>query len=487
MLDKLKEIGFHGIIYSIGSIAQSAASFILFPFYTNYLTTSDFGAFSLIDLYGFLVGSVFYFGITSALPRSYFDHTEIEKRREVFSTGFIILLVGFILQQVFTFALSDSLSYIIFSSYEYTQHIELISISAGLNFVNQYFYSMLRLNRKSLSLSIISLVNLVTTLCVTIYLLSQLKMGIMAPIYGRCIVFSLTCLFLLYSLRSEFIKKFNFNESKLLLHFGIGMVFVNIANISIDWADRFFINKELSLAQVGIYSLAYKLGSVITLVFVAPFEQIWNPMMIDYKDQAGIKDLFSKVFLIFFVLGAFFCACICVGMLIISPILIQSNDFLPALKLSPFISIGILFYGAVNITNAGLVFERKVGKIAKIFYFVSFINLILNYFLISNIGVWGAVLSTMISYLLVPIITGRVSRRFFEVHYKALRVAPVLIVVLAYNYVTSTFFDFDHYITSSILGIGSLIILGVSLFYYYTSKVERTLIIEKIRSKIKVS
>lgn len=96
--DKLKEAGKHSVIYGIGSIAQSAAGLLLLPILTGALSKEDFGVYSLIIMVSTVASAIFYLGMNSALPRSYYDYSTESDRRAVFTTAFVILLAGSLLQ-----------------------------------------------------------------------------------------------------------------------------------------------------------------------------------------------------------------------------------------------------------------------------------------------------------------------------------------------------------------------------------------------------
>ena len=91
---KIREAGRHSIVYGLGTVAQSAVGFLLLPILTGSLTKEDFGVYSLILMASAVASAVFYLGMTSALPRSYFDYESSDERRAVFTTAFLILLVG---------------------------------------------------------------------------------------------------------------------------------------------------------------------------------------------------------------------------------------------------------------------------------------------------------------------------------------------------------------------------------------------------------
>ena len=87
--NKLNEFLSHGIIYTLSSAIQASAGFILLPFYGKYLSPSDFGVFSLIQMISVFFSTIFFFGVSTALTRSYYDYQKREERQKVFNTAFL--------------------------------------------------------------------------------------------------------------------------------------------------------------------------------------------------------------------------------------------------------------------------------------------------------------------------------------------------------------------------------------------------------------
>ena len=49
MLEKLKEFGKHSVVYGFGNALSVVGGFILIPFYTYMLATSDYGILELLN------------------------------------------------------------------------------------------------------------------------------------------------------------------------------------------------------------------------------------------------------------------------------------------------------------------------------------------------------------------------------------------------------------------------------------------------------
>ena len=86
-------------IYGLGSVSQSGLQFLLLPLLTESLGNAQFGAYSLILLISSAAGTIFFFGMTSAMPRSYFDYEASQDRRAIFTLALIILLIGAVIDR----------------------------------------------------------------------------------------------------------------------------------------------------------------------------------------------------------------------------------------------------------------------------------------------------------------------------------------------------------------------------------------------------
>lgn len=430
--DKLKEISKHFLIYGMGSIAQSLAGFILLPIITSRLTPEIYGAYTIINLVGILAGTVFYFGITSALPRSYFDYEEESQRQVVLSTSFFLILSGALLQSLLAWFGGKNLSLYFFGNDSYSKHLFWMLVATAIGFLNTFFQTYFRLLHKSktvVSLGIIA--SFINIICVYFFL-TNYSLGIWAPILGYLIGQTVIFLITLIAIRKTLIFKISPHEVKLLLKFGIPTIMASFAVMGIEWSDRFFINKYLTLADVGIYSLGYKIGSIVNALYVTPFTQIWNPIMMKYRNSEGVKELFKKVLTYYFIAGVVFLLLSTSILNELVYLLVKNPAYFRGVLIAPIIMGGVLIYGATNILTAGLFFSRQVHVITWIYGFVAGLNLLLNYFLISNFGYVGAAWSSFVTYLFVPPLIYLQSKQHFhfEIEYKRLS-ALLLITTLS--------------------------------------------------------
>lgn len=427
-----KEVAKHALIYGIGSIAQAGIGFILLPILTQQFSQDDFGAYSLILMLSTVASAVFYLGVTSALPRSYFDYPEGNQRCSVYSTGLFLLLIGATLQIMLGIWLSQDLALLLLkkSSTEYINAIKWSLFSSALTFINQYFFTYLRLLRYSVAFVTFSLLSLVTSIGLTLWLLKIRQHGITAPFeaiaYSQLII---TLVFLLIYRKKTLTWSLTFLELKLMLYFGTSTVFISIANMTIDWSDRVLIEYFLDLSSVGLYSAVIKVGSLVSILLIIPLMQIWSPVMMEYRNHENIKRLTSDILAYFFIIGG----------LIIAFITLFAQDFL-----SFFINYEInntfffiliitilsnLIYGSINIFAAGIFYERKFYLLILVYYSVAVLKLVLNLFLIPKFGLVAAAISSLIASILLPLMTYTLARQYFYFHIQWKRLFKLVFII----------------------------------------------------------
>jgi O-antigen/teichoic acid export membrane protein len=426
LFQKIKEAGSHTIIYGLGSVLQTLTGFVLIPLYTRYYTTDIYGTLSLITICGTLAGAVFYLGASSALARSYYDYDDPEERKRVVSTTLYITLTGAVIQIALGFALGGLVSEWLFKSTAYRLHIGLMMVSSALTFINTLFYMLLRFQRLSKQVVALNIISLVLSSLLIVVFLVWAKLGVMAPILGGMLSQSVVCLALFLLVRKNLVLGYSAKELKIQLPFGLQAVIIALAYFSFDWLNRYFINKYCSLSEVGIYTLGYQIGSVINILLIFPFSQIWAPMRMQYRNDHNADELYKKVLTYYFMIGLVITVILSVFAREIITVLAGRREYVDACRVVPFVMMGMLIYGAVNIIDNGIYFSRKVIYHAYIFWFTSLVSLCLNYLLVPRFGYLAAAVVILVCYCTVVTLVFLISNRLYKVPYEGKRLAGLM-------------------------------------------------------------
>ncbi len=429
MTSKIREIGVHSVIYGFGSIAQSAVQFLLIPVLTATLAASEFGAYSLIQMASAIASSIFYLGMTSALPRSYFDYSDESERRSVFTTAFILLLAGAFAQVTLGAVGGRWISQLLLQTDRYHAEVFWALFGSAVSFINFFFFTYLRFLRRSVASIMLSILALVGSMGLSLFLLHLDGHDLAAPFkgiaYAQCAV--AVVFVLIYGSRA-FTSSLNTKEVSVLLEFGVPAVFVSIAGIAIDWADRILIERMLSVRDVGVYSVGYKLGSIVNALVITPFTQIWNPMMIEYRSHANIKEFFSRIVSYYFLASSLILMAASLFIKDALPVLARSAEYSGAAPVILLVMTGYLLSGSGNILAAGLVYERRIVRLAALYYAVAIIKMAINFLLIPRWGIVGAAVTTLAIYTLMPVAIYWQARKYFPIHFEAKRLLRIAII-----------------------------------------------------------
>lgn len=426
LFQKIKEAGSHTLIYGLGSVLQTLTGFVLIPLYTRYYTTDMYGALSLITISGTLASAIFYLGASSALGRSYYDYDDPEERKRVVSTSLYITLFGAVVQIVLGFALGGLVSEWLFKSSAYRLHIVLILISSALTFINTLFYILLRFQRLSKQVVTLNIASLVLSSLLIIFFLVWAKLGVLAPILGGLLNQAVVCSVLFLLVRKNLVRGYSVKELKIQIPFGLQAVIIALAYFSFDWLNRIFINKYCSLSDVGIYSLGYQIGMAINILLIFPFSQIWSPMRMQYRNDHNADELYKKVLTYYFIIGLIITASISIFAREIITVLAGHKEYVDACRVVPFVMLGMLIYGAVNIIDNGIYFSRKVIYHAYIFWFTSLVSLCLNYLLVPRYGYLAAAVVILICYCTVITLVFLISNRLYTIPYEGRRLTALM-------------------------------------------------------------
>ena len=218
-------------------------------------------------------------------------------------------------------------------------------------------------------------------------------------------------------------------EFPLLLSYGIPNVITGFAAILIDWSDRIFIERYLSLGDAGLYSAAFRLGAIINVLLIAPFGQIWAPMMMEYRNHANIQEFFTRVVSYFFLAGGMVIIVASLFLRDLLPLIIRSQGNERIVSVTLLVMLGYLIYGYTNICSAGLIYERKIYIFAYVYYGVAAVKLALNAVVIPVFGLNGAALTTVLANVLVPAGLYAVSKKYFPILVEWNRLGVLLALV----------------------------------------------------------
>ena len=198
------------------------------------------------------------------------------------------------------------------------------------------------------------------------------------------------------------------------INFSLPMIPGIMAAWVLNLSDRIFIERYFSLDEVAIYSLGYKIASIVLIAFSA-INTAYNPFF--YEKASSSSQVVAKKELSFinnlYVIFAVYCSMglVCFSNNIIN--LFFDERYSTAITIIPMI-VFACFLGLVSgLFNLMFNQEKKSLQLMYIVVLGAIINVLLNIYLVPLHGMYGASISTLISCLFIFLINYYYSKRYY--------------------------------------------------------------------------
>ena len=214
-----------------------------------------------------------------------------------------------------------------------------------------------------------------------------------------------------------------------LLRFGLPTMPAEVSLYLLNFVDRIIIVRTLGLAEAGLYSLAVKFAQGVN-VLVRGFQLAWPPLAYSIRDDDEARVAYSRVVTLF-VAG---CAFMVTGLWLLSRQLLRifaSPEFFDAYQVVGLISTAVTLYALylVMVVILGRTGRTEYNLPAAIAALAA--NVALNLALVPPLGIVGAGLALVASYLVVLALMYAFTQRLFPVPYQWGRLARVVLASAA--------------------------------------------------------
>ncbi len=425
--------------YSLVSLLGPVFTILLTPLYTRVLAPADYG---VVDVALTLSSFLIVLGLMSmdgALNVYFFDGDAAHQRNLVTTATLLAGGLGLALGIVL-FAAGSPLALFLFKDVTRRNLIYMLAISIVCVPVYNVILAGLRLQMGVARVNILGLVGLVSTvLCnlVLVLLLDLKATGIIAAnMLVNVIAFGLALWLAHRSLRG----RFSFSWLGPLARAGLGLLPGSISFLLLANVDRLMLTQFVSQTDIGLYSIANKLASMLW-VLVGPGWSAWWPLALEMARKPGAPSQYARIYE-YFMAGSMWLA-LGIGLFAPQILAVFTRDaYVPA---APYALLLLACVGPLGLSayffQIGL-YVRKLTSLISLAYAVSAgANIVLNLWLMPHLGVWGAVLATILAALPLMAIMYRSSQRALFVPYRWGRVLAIggtyLGLVLAFLFLPS--------------------------------------------------
>lgn len=252
-----------GALFAAFSFVNKAFNFLLLLILANYIAPVEYGYLSLFMTVVMIVGYFMAFSTEGYFSIAFFDEG-INGSKKAFSGISYISLTVLIFLLLLFFVASKPLSGLL-SLPSYTILFGVLSVyfSIYLNTLLEYY----RINDKVYVYGIISCSNALLNFVLSILLVKNFHMGWEGRVYSiTCCSFVYGLLGIFFFVKKRYYTKTDWSYIKKMLFWGIPIIPHLAANFLKQGCDRYIINFYHSTEDVGIFSFALTLTTIITMI-----------------------------------------------------------------------------------------------------------------------------------------------------------------------------------------------------------------------------
>ena len=412
----------------LGPIVLNGISFFAMPIFTRILGTENYGMYTIyytwVNTFTLLVGLQVMGTVGVANVR-----LEEEDKKRYFSSVLSLVLISFVICMTIVL-----LGMPYFEKYLGLPQVMIILMmvhALGMAFVNfatiRYTYEKKAHITFAISVSI-AVLGIGLSL-----LLLQLDYSESTLYYGRAIGSAIPYILLGGVFAIVFFaqgKTFYSGEYwKFCLLLCLPMVFHGLSQLILAQADKVMLKSMMNDSMVGIYSFTFTFAHVMNIIYNA-FNNTWVPFYYDDVKAENYEAIHRRSKNYIFIFTA-----LSIGFILLAPDVIKlfaGEDFWSGISLIPVFVLANYMMFLYSFPVNYEFYHKKSIHIAIGTSAAAVINCILNYVLIPRMGMAGAAVATLISYVMLWIFHHIVSKYFIgkQYHYTVREFLPGLIVMI---------------------------------------------------------
>lgn len=453
MENKYKNLGKNSLFVFIGNFGGKAIQFFMLPFYTSWLSTSDYGAVDMITAYSFTLYDVLTLCIASAIfifPKD----TDFISQRSYFTSGLVysclpVFCIASIIGLISTFFRTSPNVF-----FDYTSIIIIIAI---VNFLQLYMQNFLRCINKMKVFSLIGIILALSTAMSSFALIPAF--GLMGYVYAVICANIITLIYTLFAGKLFLyfdLNSINWRKYREMLSYSIPLV-VNVAvTFSIQYLNRPLMEQYQTMDNVGTFAVIQKFPAIIATM-IPVFCLAWQVSVLDEFGKDGYRKFYNNVLLVTTII-------LMAGLIILIPLskylilLFAAEQYHDYWIYMPIISLSCVFSYWGYFSGCNFSADKKSKYFLYSGLVTAALSVLINVILISQFELLGTCLSVLLIQIVFALSRFVYSRRYVKMDH----IQNYIVMFALYSVTTFLAVKFDNDFISISAALASLILIAIS-------------------------
>ena len=424
----------HFIYIGLGTVLSAVLGFFTTPYILRVIDPTEYGKLSIFNSYGGIILSFAYLGLERGIVRFFYTRKNLQDEKNLlwfcllssFSAAAIIFCFLYILEllQLFKFEFSDSI---------YT----LLIIYTLISIWNTFSNNLLRLTYQTKAYSFSMILQKIVYVLVIIIGVSQGKNDLEIVVLSTILsIASASLIAVLFTRKYWVISSFGIPDDKNdIFKYSLPYVVYGFLFTLIDSMDKFFIRRFYSEYEVGVYTSAFSLIVLLTLV-QSVFNTIWSPVQTEHfikdpDDTTFIRKGNRYLTIIMFTVGftVIFAKDILAFLL--------GQEYREAVSYMPFLVIDSIMMILVETINSGINKSKK----SYLYFIIASVACAVDFFLllllVPRVGPGGASVARSFTNIAYYYLTLYFSEKYYRIDYGNKKMCIVLVMCIIYSFINS--------------------------------------------------
>lgn len=434
MREKIKELTKDTAIYGVSTIVGRFLNFLLVPFYTHFISTAAMGVYGNIYAYVAFLNIIYIYGMDAAFMK-YSSLATPDERERTFSSAYLAVFLSTLLLTFLLFLLRSPFNALMEVPARYGHLVHYVIFILLFDTLALIPFANLRLERRAKKFAVIKLGNILLNLGLNLLFFIKFRMGIESIFAANLIASAATFLVLLPEILPRLRQRIQGDLLRRMLRFGLPYLPASLASIMIQVIDRPIVLHLTDLDTLGLYQTGHKLGIFMMLV-VSMFQYAWQPFFLNNAREKNAKEIFARVMTLFVLAASLLWAVVSLfidifaGWEFSAGRSLIAKPFLPGLVVVPVILLAYLFNGIYVNLWAGIYIEEKTKYFPLVTGFGALVNVAVNWLLIPRLGIMGAALAVLASYVVMAAGLFYFAQKVYKIQYEFAKLAKILGTVI---------------------------------------------------------
>ncbi len=420
-MNKYSKLAQNTTIFFIANFGSKVLSFLFVRFYTELLTTVEYGIIDLLHTTANLATPIITLCITEAVLR--FSIDDEQNRGKILTNGMLVAMLG---NALFVFTAP------LFMRVEtFSENVVWIYL---LTFTNCVYTIVAHFSRgigKSKLFAFSGILHTFLQILLNIVLLVGFSLGIKGYLIASVLSNTLTAIvvIVLGKLHTYIIKNIDRKYLKQMIIYSLPLIPNSIFWWIMQSANRYIITFFLSASFNGLYAVANKIPTLITTLS-SIFFQAWQ---ISAVEDAKSDDRSSFYTTVFNGLSTMLIVATSAILLVLQPLykFMTEESYHSSWTCVPFLLCATVFSCFTSFLGTNYVAMKKTNGVFFTTVGGAIVNVVLNLVLIPIIDIRGTALATMVAFFVTWITRAFDTRKFVKIKYSVSSfILPMIIVVI---------------------------------------------------------